>query len=219
MVALVCTGRLIGYARVSTDDQDLTLQNDSLTSLGLNPDDIFTEKISGAKTDRPELNACLAKLQQGNTLVVWRLDRLGRSMHHLSQSRVELDRPTVPGTPSNASPILPVVGAISVGETGRVDGGDRGAEFSAGKTFSFSAVARQLQPQRGHTQSILHLHTGVSTVYGNLTSLCCTMKRQLHLPSSQSATPLPQAPSRLPQPDFEQHEQPSGMQFGSHWQQ
>ena len=49
MVAPVCTGRLIGYARVSTDDQDLTLQIDSLTGMGINPDDIFTEKISGAK--------------------------------------------------------------------------------------------------------------------------------------------------------------------------
>ena len=90
MVAPVSTGRLIGYARVSTDDQDLTLQIDSLTSLGINPDDIFTEKISGAKTDRPELNACLAKLQQGDTLVVWRLDRLGRSMHHLVELIEEL---------------------------------------------------------------------------------------------------------------------------------
>jgi DNA invertase Pin-like site-specific DNA recombinase len=83
MVAPVLNGRLVGYARVSTDDQDLTLQIDSLTSLGINPGDIFTEKISGAKADRPELNACLANLQQGDTLVVWRLDRLGRSMHHL----------------------------------------------------------------------------------------------------------------------------------------
>jgi DNA invertase Pin-like site-specific DNA recombinase len=83
MVAPVLNGRLVGYARVSTDDQDLTLQIDSLTSLGINPSDIFTEKISGAKTDRPELNACLNKLQQGDTLIVWRLDRLGRSMHHL----------------------------------------------------------------------------------------------------------------------------------------
>src|SRR6476659_821633 len=83
MVAPVLTGRLIGYARVSTDDQDLTLQIDSLTSIGIKRDDIFTDKVSGAKTDRPGLGACLAKLQRGDTLVVWRLDRLGRSMHHL----------------------------------------------------------------------------------------------------------------------------------------
>jgi DNA invertase Pin-like site-specific DNA recombinase len=83
MVAPAPTGRLIGYARVSTDDQDLALQIDSLTGLGINRDDIFTDKMSGAKAVRPGLDACLAKLQLGDTLVVWRLDRLGRSMHHL----------------------------------------------------------------------------------------------------------------------------------------
>ena len=70
MVAPVLTGRLIGYARVSTDDQDLALQIDSLTSLGINRDVIFTDKLSGAKTDRPGLDACLARPQQGDTLVV-----------------------------------------------------------------------------------------------------------------------------------------------------
>jgi DNA invertase Pin-like site-specific DNA recombinase len=83
MVAPVLSGHLVGYARVSTDDQDLSLQIDSLTGLGIDQENIFAEKISGAKTDRPQLDACLAKLQQGDTLVVWRLDRLGRSMHHL----------------------------------------------------------------------------------------------------------------------------------------
>jgi DNA invertase Pin-like site-specific DNA recombinase len=83
MVAPVSTGRWIEYARVSTDDQDLTLQIDSLISLGINREMIFTDKTSGAKTDRPGLDACIAKLQLGDTLVVWRLDRLGRSMHHL----------------------------------------------------------------------------------------------------------------------------------------
>jgi DNA invertase Pin-like site-specific DNA recombinase len=83
MVAPILTGRLVGYSRVSIDDQDLSLQIDSLTGLGINPDEIFSEKISGAKSDRPQLDACLARLQQGETLVVWRLDRLGRSMHHL----------------------------------------------------------------------------------------------------------------------------------------
>jgi len=72
-----CSQRTPGRLRaLSTDDQDLTLQIDSLTSLGINPDDIFKGKISGAKTDRPELNACLAKLQHGDTLVVWRLEQL-----------------------------------------------------------------------------------------------------------------------------------------------
>jgi DNA invertase Pin-like site-specific DNA recombinase len=52
MVASAPNGRLIGYARVSTDDQNLTLQIDSLTGLGIKRDDIFTEKISGAKTER-----------------------------------------------------------------------------------------------------------------------------------------------------------------------
>ena len=90
MVAPVLNGRLVGYARVSTDNQDLTLQMDSLLGLGVNREDIFTDKMSGAKTDRPGLGACLAKLQQGDTLVVWRLDRLGRTMHHLVELIEEL---------------------------------------------------------------------------------------------------------------------------------
>jgi DNA invertase Pin-like site-specific DNA recombinase len=85
MVQPAFGGRLVGYARVSTDDQDLALQTDSLVGLGVNRDDIYTDKASGAKTERPGLGACLDKLQQGDTLVVWRLDRLGRSMHHLVQ--------------------------------------------------------------------------------------------------------------------------------------
>jgi DNA invertase Pin-like site-specific DNA recombinase len=90
MVAPVFSGRLVDYARVSTDDQDLSLQMDSLVSLGVNQDDIFTDKASGAKTKRPGLDHCLAHLQHGDTLVVWRLDRLGRSMHHLVELIEEL---------------------------------------------------------------------------------------------------------------------------------
>src|SRR3954452_20902709 len=63
---------------------------DSLLGLGVNQEDIFTDKTSGAKTDRPGLGACLAELQQGDTLIVWRLDRLGRSMHHLVELIEEL---------------------------------------------------------------------------------------------------------------------------------
>jgi DNA invertase Pin-like site-specific DNA recombinase len=75
--------RLVGYTRISTEDQDLRLQIDALTKQGIPQSSIFVNKLSGAKTERPGLAKCLATLKSGDTLVVWRLDRLGRSMRHL----------------------------------------------------------------------------------------------------------------------------------------
>jgi len=74
---------LYGYARVSTDDQNLSLQIDALTMQGIPKQHIFMDKVSGVKTERPGLSKCLDTLQSGDILVVWRLDRLGRSMRHL----------------------------------------------------------------------------------------------------------------------------------------
>lgn len=76
-------GRLIGYARVSTADQDLSLQLDALCDAGCRDEQIFLDRASGARSARPGLDACLETLCPGDTLVVWRLDRLGRSMTHL----------------------------------------------------------------------------------------------------------------------------------------
>ncbi len=73
--------RLIGYARVSTHDQDLSLQINDLVAAGCKT--IFKDKMSGAKGNRPGLDDCLKTLRKGDTLIVWRLDRLGRSMQHL----------------------------------------------------------------------------------------------------------------------------------------
>jgi DNA invertase Pin-like site-specific DNA recombinase len=75
--------RLIGYALVSTQEQELQLQLDALEKAGCNKNEIFVDKVSGAKAERPGLNKCLTELKPGDTLLVWRLDRLGRSMPHL----------------------------------------------------------------------------------------------------------------------------------------
>src|SRR5690242_4398421 len=83
MVSSPDGGRLLGYARVSTDDQDLSLQIDALEKHGISRTLLFTDKLSGARNDRPGLAKCLETLQTGDVLVVWRLDRLGRSMRHL----------------------------------------------------------------------------------------------------------------------------------------
>lgn len=72
---------LIGYARVSTVDQNLALQRDALTEAGC--DKIFTEQLSGTVTDRPELASALSHARSGDTLVVWKLDRLARSIKQL----------------------------------------------------------------------------------------------------------------------------------------
>lgn len=73
--------RMIGYARVSTEDQRPELQLDALKAAGCDP--IFVEHRSGADRKRPELTKMLVEAQAGDTVIVWRLDRLGRSLPHL----------------------------------------------------------------------------------------------------------------------------------------
>lgn len=81
---------LIGYARVSTQDQNPELQHDALTQAGC--EKIFIEKASGAKRERPELQAALQYMRPGDTLVVWKLDRLARSLKQLIETVEALEQ-------------------------------------------------------------------------------------------------------------------------------
>lgn len=80
---------LVGYARVSTQDQNPALQIDALTAAGC--EKVFTEKASGAQRDRPELAAALSYMRAGDSLVVWKLDRLARSLPQLIETVATLE--------------------------------------------------------------------------------------------------------------------------------
>ena len=81
-------GRILGYARVSTGEQDLKLQLDELQAAGCSQ--VFSDVAGGARAERKGLTACLKSLQEHDVLLVWRLDRLGRSMSHLVSVITEL---------------------------------------------------------------------------------------------------------------------------------
>jgi DNA invertase Pin-like site-specific DNA recombinase len=84
----------IGYIRVSKSDgsQVLDLQHDALLEAGVDPERIYKDLASGRNDDRPGLRSCLKALQPGNTLVVWKLDRLGRDLKHLINTVDDLNK-------------------------------------------------------------------------------------------------------------------------------
>lgn len=111
---------IIGYARVSTQDQRHELQVDALTSAGC--EQIFQEKITGKLRERPELNQCLRSLRKGDTLVVWKLDRLARSLkdlvgiiHDLSERQVGFKSLTesIDTTSSGGRLVFHIFGALA----------------------------------------------------------------------------------------------------------
>lgn len=86
----LCKNPHIGYARVSKTEQNLDLQRDALKKAGCRENHIFTDKITGTKAERTGLTQALSHLREGDTLVVWRLDRLGRSLKHLIETVTNL---------------------------------------------------------------------------------------------------------------------------------
>jgi DNA invertase Pin-like site-specific DNA recombinase len=85
---------LIGYMWISKDDgsQVTDLQRDALTAAGVNPAQLYDDQVSGKKDERPGLTSCLKALRDGDTLLVWKLDRLGRNLRHLVNTVHELNQ-------------------------------------------------------------------------------------------------------------------------------
>ena len=100
---------LIGYMRVSKADgsQTLDLQCDALLAAGVEPGHLYEDQASGKRDDRPGLEACLKALRQGDTLVAWKLDRLGRDLRHLVNLVHDLTRR------HSLTPLPPMVGSCS----------------------------------------------------------------------------------------------------------
>jgi len=82
--------RLIGYARVSTDDQDLTLQRRALVGYGVDPQHIKEEHASGGTMNRPEWNKIMRYMRDGDTVIIWKLDRLGRTLTGVLETLEEM---------------------------------------------------------------------------------------------------------------------------------
>jgi len=82
---------LIGYARVSTPEQSVDMQIQALKRYGVKDEDIYSENMSGAKKKRPALTAAMKRLRKGDTLVVWKLDRIARSINNLLDLMNELE--------------------------------------------------------------------------------------------------------------------------------
>ena len=139
---------LIGYARISTDDQNLALQHDALTAAGC--EKIYEDRISGVGAERPGLTLALEVARAGDTLIVWRLDRLGRSLkdlitlaERLEQRQVGLKslKETLDTTSSGGRLIFHMFGAL--------------ADYAGLGIMRSAAVATELWPMIGQ-RSTLH---------------------------------------------------------------
>lgn len=171
---------LIGYARVSTDDQNLNLQRDALQATGCGK--IFEDQISGAKAERPGIQAALHFARPGDTLVIWRLDRLSRSLKdliemvkHLESKGIGLKslQESIDTTSSSGMLIFHLFGALAEFERNltreRTQAGlqaarARGRKGGRPKTLSKDkqALAVQLYNDKKHTVVQICVLMGIS---------------------------------------------------------
>lgn len=176
---------LIGYARVSTDDQTTNMQVDALTNAGC--EKLFSESASGANQDRPEMKAALEFAREDDVLVVWRLDRLARSLKHLIETVEELQargigfrslRENIDTTNAGGRLVFHIFGALAEFEreltrertmagleAAKRRGRTGGRPKSLSATDLKAARAMLADPEITVQEVAFHLGVGVSTIY------------------------------------------------------
>lgn len=179
-------GRLVGYARVSTPEQSIDLQVQALLKAGVHPDNIHSETVSGVSKRRPALRAAFLDARKGDTFVVWKLDRVGRSLLDLLAKLQELDergigfRSLTEGidtTTAGGRLIMQVMGALAEFERGliveRTIAGvlaakARGVRFGQPEKLNETQKREARRMRReGATAEVIAKHFGVSkqTIY------------------------------------------------------
>src|SRR3954451_17779654 len=168
---------LVGYARISTLDQTLALQQDALTAAGC--EQLFTDTASGSLAERPGLTQALSHLRPGDTLVVWRLDRLGRSLSHLIETVRKLQergigfrslQEQIDTTTSGGKLVFHVFGALAEFERDlireRTHAGLRAAR-ARGQLFG--------RPKALSSQQVKQLQTLAKDDHNTVTEICGTV--------------------------------------------
>ncbi len=168
---------LLGYARVSTTDQNPQLQLDALNQTGC--EKIYTDHASGAATARPKLDEMLHNARNGDSIIVWRLDRLGRSMKHLLDLTADLERrgiglrslnEQIDTTTANGRLIFHVMAALAEFERGLLSERTQAGLQAARAQGRVGGRPRALAPQA--EQTVLDLRASGKTV----TDIAATLK-------------------------------------------
>ena len=167
-------GRKFGYSRVSTSDQDWSLQLDALIRAGVDDRDIYREKASGAKRDRTELRRMLDQLRPGDQATVYRLDRLARSQLHLLQIVEEIENK----------------GAKLVSLRENIDTGSSMGRFFTSVLGSIACLERDLIISRTKAGVALARERGVR--FGRTPKLTPSLIRQVMLAHDDPASTVPE---------------------------
>src|SRR3954469_5821382 len=153
----------IGYARVSTLDQNLDLQEDALKAAGC--EKIYTDKTGGTKAERPRLERALADMRPGDSFVVWKLDRLGRSLKHLIETVTGLSnrgvgfrslQEAIDTTTSGGKLIFHVFGALAEFERGIIREWTLAGLAAARARGRMGGRPRQLDDRKKRHAAMLH---------------------------------------------------------------